>query len=115
MEEKIIEILSHNKIKNIKTLNTNFKGSVINKIIVGSFASDKSTRQIATNIKQQLEDEFKFEINIDGEFPGDWVILDLGEVFVELLTEDKREYYNLEKFWGENRESLNKLKSKLKK
>lgn len=114
MEEKIVEILSANKIKNIQVLNTNFKGSIINKIIVGSFPSEKNTRQTAIKIKELLENEFNFEINLDGEFPGDWVILDLKEVFVELLTEEKREYYNIEKFWGENKANSNKLKSKLK-
>ena len=115
MEEKIVEILSQNKIKNIQVLNTNFKGSVLGKIIVGSFlAADKNTRATALKIKEILQEEFKLEINVDGEFPGDWVILDLGDMFVELLTEDKREYYNLEKFWGENKTGINKLKSKIK-
>ena len=115
MEEKIVQILSENKIKNIQVLNTNFKGSIVNKIVVGSFlAGDKNTRLTALKIKELLEKEFSFEINVDGEFPGDWIVLDLGEIFVELLTEDKREYYNLEKFWGENKSVANKLKSKLK-
>lgn len=115
MEEKIVKILAENKIKNIQVLNTNFKGSIIGKIIVGSFlANDKNTRLTAIKIKELLQQEFNIEINIDGEFPGDWIILDLGEIFVELLTEDKRDYYSLEKFWGENKTTTSKLKSKLK-
>ena len=115
MEEKVIQILSENKIKNIQVLNTNFKGSIINKIIIGSFlANDKNTRATALKIKEILQQELGYEINLDGEFPGDWIILDLGEIFIELLTEEKREYYNLEKFWGENKTNISKLKSKIK-
>ena len=114
MEERILEILANNKIKNVQVLNTNFKGSIVNNIIVGTFASEKNTRQTALKIKENLEMEFG-EISIDGEFPGDWIILGVEDTFVELMTEDKRAYYNLEKFWGDNKASLNKLKTKLKK
>ncbi len=30
-----------------------------------------------------------------------WILMDYGTVVVHLFTEDERQYYNLERFWGD--------------
>ena len=52
---------------------------------------------------------------MEGEFPGEWIILDLGKYIVELFIEEKRNYYNLEKLWGDNKNKLAKIKLKKRK
>lgn len=113
--EKIKEILASNKIKNVEVLDLQFKSGLLNAIVVGTFSSSANPRMVAGNIKAELENEFKIEILIDGEFPGEWIILDMGKVAIELFSEEKRNYYNLEKLWGDKQNKLAKLKLKKRK
>ena len=113
--EKIKEILASNKIKNVEILDLQFKSQLLNAIVVGTFSSSANSRVVACNIKNELEKEFDAEVGIDGEFPGEWIILDMGKVVVELFTEEKRNYYNLEKLWGDKQNKLAKLKLKKRK
>ena len=85
--DKIVKILNDNKIKNVEILDLNAKSPIMSKIIVGTFASDKNTRAIANQIKEILENDFNVAITIDGEFPGDWIILDLDNIIIELFSE----------------------------
>lgn len=113
--DNIVKILNDNKIKNVEILDLNAKSPILSKIIVGTFASDKNTRAVANQIKEILENDFNVTITIDGEFPGDWIILDLDKIIIELFSEEKRNYYNLEKLWGDNKNKLAKIKLRKRK
>lgn len=113
--EKIKEILASNKIKNVEVLDLQLKSQLLNAIVVGTFSMSANARMVAGNIKNELEKEFEMEVAIDGEFPGEWIILDMGKVAIELFSEEKRNYYNLEKLWGDKQNKLAKLKLKKRK
>lgn len=113
--EVISQILNENKIKNIEVLDLTSKSPIISKIIVGTFPNEKNSKKIARQIKEELEKEFQQEIFMEGEFPGDWIIFDLGKYMLELFVEEKRAYYNLEKLWGDNKNKLAKIKLKKRK
>lgn len=113
--DEILKVLSNNKIKNVEILDLTSKSPLMSKIIVGTFSNDKNTRVVANQVKQELEKSLEIEISMEGEFPGDWIILDLEDCAVELFTEEKRNYYNLEKLWGDNKNKLAKIKLKKRK
>lgn len=113
--EIITQILNENKIKSIEILDLSSKSPIIEKIIVGTFPNEKNSKKIARQIKEELEKEFHQEIFMEGEFPGEWIIFDLGKYMLELFVEEKRTYYNLEKLWGDNKNRLAKIKLKKRK
>ena len=38
---------------------------------------------------------------VDGEAPGDWVILDYGDIWVHIFLPETRAHYNLEDHWSD--------------
>ena len=39
-------------------------------------------------------------LGVEGKESNDWILLDLGDLIVHLMRKEAREFYDLEKFWG---------------
>ena len=112
MEEQIISLLNKYKLKNVVCYDLTNKTPLIKKIFIASFSNDKNIRKVVYDLKTELEQQIKKPFFIDGEFSKDWILLDCEDYTIELFSEEKREYYNLEKLWGDLKPKLSKLKVK---
>ena len=61
-------------------------------------------KNIVTDSRElKLEEELKEKsiepLSSEGHKGGDWVIVDLSDVVIHVLTEEARELYDLEKLW----------------
>ena len=52
--------------------------------------------EIVLQIKQQAGEK---AINVEGYDNGEWVLGDFGDLIVHVFTDEKREYYQLERLW----------------
>ena len=48
-----------------------------------------------------LEKEEIFPKNIEGKRSSGWILMDYGDVVVNIMTAEMREKYDLEKIWGD--------------
>lgn len=63
--------------------------------------SVKQVQAIANEVKDAA---IKKHVNVkrmEGYQEARWILLDLGNVVVHVFHKDEREYYNLEKLWGD--------------
>ena len=112
--KSLVEILESKKLKNIEAFDLKGKSELVKFIILATSSNEKNSKQVAV----ELEEEFAsqgVEVIKEGEFPGDWIVLDLGEVLIEIFTEDSRKYYNLEKLWGSSNNRVNEPVKKRRK
>ena len=42
-----------------------------------------------------------FPKNVEGRKTSGWILMDYGDVVVNVLTQEMREKYNIEKIWGD--------------
>ena len=40
-------------------------------------------------------------VGIEGEDDSEWILVDCGDVVVNIMQKDTREFYDLESLWGE--------------
>ena len=66
-------------------------------------ASGRSRRQVSALAEKLIQTvkENKYEtLGIEGKIEGEWVLVDLGDIIVHIMHPSSREYYQLEKLWG---------------
>lgn len=64
----------------------------------------KSARQnqaIYQAIEENLGKEKVFPLGIEGETSGEWILMDYGHFIIHIFSIRAREYYALEKLWGD--------------
>ncbi len=62
--------------------------------------SDRHVRAIAQGIIDEMEKENVRVGHLEGMREGRWVLLDFGSVIVHVFYRDLREFYGLERLWG---------------
>ena len=62
--------------------------------------SDRHVRAIAQNIQEELENHKIKAWHVEGMGEGRWVLLDYSSVIVHIFYRDLREFYGLERLWG---------------
>jgi len=94
----VLETLEDGKAEDIVTIDLAGKTTIADQMVI---ASGRSTRQVLA-LTEHLEEALsrRARIAIEGKTQGDWVLIDAGDVIVNLFRPEIRLYYNLEKMWG---------------
>ena len=62
--------------------------------------SDRHVRAIAQGVQEALEQEKVPFWHMEGLSEGRWILLDYGSVMTHVFYRDLREFYGLERLWG---------------
>ncbi|MBT3854413.1 MAG: ribosome silencing factor [Thiotrichales bacterium] len=95
--ENVIEDL---KGENIVTLNVMKQSDDMEAIIISTGRSIQHVRGIANNVSIEAKRLNMPVLGTEGVEFSEWVLVDLGEVIVHIMTEKMREFYKLEKLWS---------------
>jgi len=64
--------------------------------------SSRQTQAIAESIEETLRGKrHRRPLGVEGAQKGDWILMDYGDFIVHVFTPPTREYYALERVWGD--------------
>lgn len=69
--------------------------------IICSANTATQVRAIADNIEEKMEGAGVSFLHKEGYREGEWVLLDYGDTVAHIFQQDAREYYALERLWGD--------------
>lgn len=70
--------------------------------VIATGSNDRQVRAIAEEIEDRLRiDAGMKPVGREGEREGRWILLDFADVVVHVFQPDEREFYRLEKLWGD--------------
>lgn len=69
--------------------------------VILSGNTEVQVQAIAEAVKQKLGAQDIAYIRQEGYSEGRWVLLDYGDVVVHVMHREEREYYDLERLWGD--------------
>lgn len=68
-------------------------------LVIASGETERQVSAIAEHVEVTLKGEGQRVISAEGHTPGQWVLLDYGDVIVHLFTGEARPFYDLEGMW----------------
>ncbi len=98
---KIAELLRDKKAEKVTIINIAPKASFADYFVLASGNSERQTASLTENIEDLLEPEGIFPRNVEGKRNSGWILMDYGDVVVNVMTSETREKYNIEKIWGD--------------
>jgi len=107
LAERISIILDDKKAKGIKVIETTKQTIIADYFVIATGTSSTHIRSLAGEVEFQLKEKLDKEPSrISGRESADWIIIDYDSVLVHIFNSEARDYYKLEKLWGEG-ESIN--------
>ena len=98
---RISELIFNKKGYDVKILDLKEVASFTDYFIICSADSDTQVKAIADEVDKSLRDQGMKSWHKEGYRALNWVLLDYVDVVVHIFKKDVREYYNLEKLWGD--------------
>lgn len=102
LEQLVLEALGDLKAKEIRTIDVKNKTSVTDIIVIASGNSTRQVKALADNVVVRVKERGVEPLGIEGGQGSGWVLVDLGDIVVHVMLPETRDFYNLEKLWGED-------------
>jgi len=101
LANRISQLIFNKKGYDVKILNLKELTSITDYFVICTGDSDTQIKAIADEIDKKLRDENIKVWHIEGYESLNWVLLDYVDVVVHIFKKETREFYNLEKLWGD--------------
>jgi ribosome-associated protein len=98
IKQTVIESLENMKAKDVVILDVKPLTSMADYMIVASGTSKRHISAVAENVYLDAK-AAGIKSNMEGEPGSDWVLVDMFDVIVHLMTPDTRKFYDLESLW----------------
>lgn len=104
VEQKAIEIgklIEDGKGKDVVVLDIHELNSWTDFFVIATISSSSQVQGIGKQIKDYIkENDLELHVtNRKSPDGNDWNLIDIGQIVVHLMSEDARNFYNLEKLW----------------
>ena len=98
--KNIVKILDNKKAIDLELIETKELTIVSDYFIIASGTSNTHVRALADEVDEEMRKLGVEPDHIEGRATG-WILLDYGCVLVHIFDPQSREYYNLERLWGD--------------
>ena len=98
--KNIVKILDNKKAMDIDLIQTQELTIVSDYFVIANGNSNTHVRALADEVEEEMSKLGVEPDHIEGRATG-WILLDYGCVLVHVFDPQSREYYNLERLWGD--------------
>lgn len=95
--------LHEKKAKDIKAVDVTGLSPICEAMVMASAASVRQAQALADHVLACSGDHGFSYLGMEGYRTGQWVLVDLNDVLVNIFQEDQRSFYNLEGLWSEGK------------
>lgn len=97
--KKIIEIIDKVNIRDLKVYETKNATPFFDYIVIATVSSQRQLNAVASHIKKESS-ENGFDVRgVEGTTGAEWVLVDVGDILINIFTKEAREHYDLDRIW----------------
>jgi ribosome-associated protein len=74
--------------------------SITDYFLICSGGSNRQVQAIADAIDEQLGKHGIASLGVEGYREARWILMDYGDVIIHVFSQDRREFYDLERLWA---------------
>ena len=97
----IAEVSLEKKAEDVVIMDLKNLTSITDYFVICSGDSDMQVRAISDHIKEKLAQENIKIWHVEGYRSMNWILMDLVDVVIHIFKPEVREFYALEKLWGD--------------
>jgi ribosome-associated protein len=70
--------------------------------VIATGSSRTNVQALADHVEEQLKKGHDLKpLRVEGRGQGEWVLVDFGDIIVHIFQAEPREFYSLERLWGD--------------
>lgn len=101
MALKAAAVLDAKKAIDVAVIDISEKSSFADFFVIASGMSARQVGTLADEVEDRLAEEGISPKHIEGKQNSGWILMDFGDVIVNLFSAEQREHYNIEKIWSD--------------
>lgn len=101
--EQIAHILEDKKAENVEVIDLTSKDYIVEYVVIATTLNPKHGFSLLNYLKEGLKPQGEEFLRVEED--DEWTIIDLGDVFIHLMSERYREKYSIEEFLSELEET----------
>ncbi|MBQ7383856.1 MAG: ribosome silencing factor [Clostridia bacterium] len=102
LAEAIAEVLDAKKGKDIKIIHVEEKTVIAEYFVLCTGNSSTQVKALVGEVEYRLEQRGATPYNIEGRDNNSWILMDYSHVIVHVFSRESREFYNLDKLYGDS-------------
>lgn len=111
LKSLVIEALEDVKGADIRVLDVRDKTSITDIMVIATGNSNRQVKALVDSVIDKCKQHGIKPYGMEGTDAGEWALLDLGDIVVHVMQPSVRDFYNIEKLWGDESPSLAKNES----
>ena len=101
MLKDVVGAVEDKKGRDISLLNLKGISMVTDYFLIATGNSTTQVKAITNHIEEKLPEIGIPLLRVEGLPDAKWVLVDCGDLVIHVMTPDQREFYNLERLWGD--------------
>ena len=101
MAELAVRALDGKKARDIRLLETREVTVLADYFLICTANSTTHIKTLSDEVSKALEEQGERTLRTEGYRNGGWVLVDFGVVVVHIFLKEMREFYSLERLWGD--------------
>jgi len=99
--ELVVVALDSKKAREIKLLRTSEITILADYFVICTAGSTTQLKTLSDEVEKSLKKHGELALRREGHRSGGWVLIDFGCVVVHLFLQEERDFYTLERLWGD--------------